>query len=150
MTTGPARKSSRPATPRRRDRLDQVWAIPGGASAWVRTAWQTQATCATRPDLPWIADPKHLTAWDVEAMTETCAACPVLDECARYVTTAKVRAGWWAGTHRDPAWTPPPRPEWVPVSTGSNRRSRGADAGEVGKRIEQGILPLDGATSGAA
>ena len=63
------------------------------------------------------------------------AACPILAECAAYVESADVCAGWWAGRDRDPDAHEPPAPDWVPVT-----RGRSAVEG-----LEQGVLPLDGA-----
>lgn len=60
---------------------------------------------------------------------------PVLAECAGYVQSAEVCAGWWAGADRDPDAHEPPAPAWVPVIV-QRRPVPG---------VEQGVLPLGGA-----
>lgn len=107
-------------------------------SAWVDAAcasdahplgsvpWQSLGACGARQDLPWTAEPDQVGPWDAESMRVLCRSCPVLAECTTYAARAKVCAGWWAGSHRDPAYVEPARPGWVPV----------------GDDTAQGTLPL--------
>ncbi|MFC7596407.1 WhiB family transcriptional regulator [Terrabacter sp. GCM10028922] len=95
--------------------------------------WQSLGSCGARTDLPWIGEPEEVGPWDAESMRSVCRACPVLAECAAYVDDANVCAGWWAGTHRDPAYVAPVRPGWV----------RAPGASEAAPAW-QGVLPLGG------
>ena len=47
-------------------------------TASTRLAWLTDASCATRPDLPWTADAADVTADEASRMHAVCQACPVL------------------------------------------------------------------------
>ncbi len=98
--------------------LETVWCTAAEVAKknLAATPWQARAACAARPELPWIAEPADLTAWDTVTMAAVCADCPVLAECAAYTTQAAPTAGWWAGTHRDPNYASPEiAPDWVPV-----------------------------------
>lgn len=73
---------------------------------WAVTAWMTGAACATRPDLPWVADdaPTGVTEW----MADVCRGCPVVAACDAFVnalagTELDVGGGFWAGKYRNPA-----------------------------------------------
>ena len=107
-----------------------------------RWAWLEMASCATRSDLPWIAEPADVTSSDAEKMTALCASCPVHDSCTETAAAWEVSAGWWAGSPRDdtPCETPEPMEPvglWAPVVVG---RSRRALAG-----VWQGLLDVCGA-----
>lgn len=116
--------------------LEAVWC--GAADTAARQAmggvvWQALGACGARSDLPWTAEPEHLTPWDAETMRVLCARCPVLTDCAAYVEEAHVTAGWWAGTHRDPNYVPPAKPGWVHLPQHHD-----------GSEAWQGTLPLGG------
>jgi hypothetical protein len=64
------------------------------------TAWMARAACTSMPGLPWTTGLHGVPRVLVTIMRETCAACPVLAECAQYVEDARVTAGWWAGANR--------------------------------------------------
>jgi hypothetical protein len=63
--------------------------------------WMTRGSCLGLGDLPWTADPETTTAWDRLTMAAVCQECPVLTDCARFATSKKMTAGFWAGTPRD-------------------------------------------------
>lgn len=120
--------------------LEDAW-VQAAATSARRTlgavAWQALGACGTRTELPWTAEPDQVGPWDAESMRALCKDCPVLADCAAYVEDTAVCAGWWAGTNRDPSYTPPARPGWVPVRA---RHSRG--------EAQQGLLPLPIASPG--
>lgn len=64
-------------------------------------AWMRAGTCLGFGDLPWIADPEQTTARERVVMGSLCHDCPVVTDCAAYVTREKVTAGFWAGKNRD-------------------------------------------------
>lgn len=113
--------------------LESVWCEAAAASARPLggVPWQSLGSCGARTDLPWIAEPADIGPWDAESMRAVCRTCPVLADCTSYVETSGVCAGWWGGTNRDPAYTEPARPGWVPV------RARRAQT-----NAQQGLLPL--------
>jgi len=122
--------------------LEAAWCEAAAVSARPLggVPWQSLGSCGARTDLPWIGEPEEIGPWDAELMRSVCRACPVLDDCAAYVDDADVCAGWWAGTHRDPAYTEPARPGWVPVRT--HRARARVDV------VLQGLLPLPLTTAG--
>lgn len=119
--------------------LEAVWCE--AADAAVRrplgsVAWQALGSCGARTDLPWTAEPRAIGPWDAESMRSVCRACPVLKDCAAYVDSSGVCAGWWAGTNRDPDYAEPARPGWVPTRSGRDGRNN------CGANALQGLLPL--------
>ncbi len=73
---------------------------------WAVTAWMTGAACATRPDLPWVADDAPMGV--IERMAGVCHGCPVTAACDAFVNTMAgteldVDGGFWAGKYRNPA-----------------------------------------------
>lgn len=58
--------------------------------------WMDKSACS-QVDLPWITDTAQLSPGVVEKMRQTCAACPVLHQCADFAVRTHVNAGWWAG-----------------------------------------------------
>jgi hypothetical protein len=85
----------------------------------VDVSWMSQGGCVQLGDLPWTADPRDTTSWEVLSMLEVCHGCPVAGECAGYATQQKVTAGFWAGRYRDtdshsvvagPGWATQPLP----------------------------------------
>ena len=117
--------------------LESVWCEAANASTrhpLGSLAWQALGSCAARTDLPWTADPEHIGPWEAESMRGLCTACPVLADCAAYVESSRVCAGWWAGTNRDPDYTAPARPGWVKAPGTSDEQP-----------AWQGVLPLGGA-----
>lgn len=69
----------------------------------VDIVWMREGACLDHGDLPWIADPEQIAAWDRLVMGALCQDCPVLSDCAGFATAEKVTAGFWAGRDRDPA-----------------------------------------------
>lgn len=68
------------------------------------TAWMTGANCATRPDLPWLADVAPTSV--IQSMAAVCQGCPVMTACDAFVDTMTgtemdVCAGFWAGKYRN-------------------------------------------------
>lgn len=63
--------------------------------------WVSAAACADHMDLPWITDAHQVSTVDREAMATVCGGCPVLASCAATAEHLEVRAGYWAGQHRD-------------------------------------------------
>lgn len=63
--------------------------------------WRDQASCAndSNPDR-WF--PKSDEADAIEELCAICEECPVRNQCAKYVLTAKVGDGVWAGFFMDP------------------------------------------------
>ncbi|MDN5767857.1 MAG: WhiB family transcriptional regulator [Humibacillus sp.] len=73
---------------------------------WAVTAWMTGAACATRPDLPWVADDAPTGV--IQRMAAICHGCPVMAACDAFVNTLAgteldVGGGFWAGKYRNPA-----------------------------------------------
>lgn len=73
---------------------------------WAVTAWMIGAACATRPDLPWVADDAPTGV--IERMADVCRGCPVMAACDAFVNTMAgtkldVGGGFWAGKYRNPA-----------------------------------------------
>lgn len=73
------------------------------------TAWMTGAACATRPDLPWVADDAPTGV--IQRMADACRGCPVVAACDAFVnmmvgTALEVGGGFWAGKCRNPAPDP--------------------------------------------
>jgi hypothetical protein len=68
-------------------------------SAIAGLGWTDEAACVDVPELPWIGPRRGqpLDPAELEQMIQTCEACPVLDQCRRYVDQAEVTAGFWAG-----------------------------------------------------
>jgi hypothetical protein len=66
--------------------------------------WMAEAACRDHPGLPWLDDRGLVTVLESVAMTLVCARCPVLRVCDAYADGTRVRAGFWAGRHRDPTW----------------------------------------------
>lgn len=115
--------------------LEAVWcaaSVEAGRSTLGGVAWHTLAACGARTDLPWTGEPDQVGPWDAQTMRAVCGGCPVMADCDRYVTDHDVTAGWWAGTHRDPAYVAPARPGWTPTK-GSTPEAR----------VWQGTLPLE-------
>ncbi len=70
------------------------------------TAWMTGAACATRPDLPWLADDAPTDV--IQRMATVCRGCPAMVACDAFVNTLagtelSVDGGFWAGKYRNPA-----------------------------------------------
>ena len=77
-----------------------------GTVQWAVTAWMTGAACATRPDLPWLADDAPTGV--IERMAAVCHGCPVMAACDTFVNTLVGTeldggGGFWAGKYRNPA-----------------------------------------------
>lgn len=64
--------------------------------------WPANSLCQHFPSLPWIAEPEDQLVSAVRAMTVVCLACPVTEQCARYVVEAEIVSGFWAGRDRTP------------------------------------------------
>jgi hypothetical protein len=94
------------------------------ASTW---AWLDWASCAERPDLPWIAAASQVSREDAQRMSAVCRACPVLDACQGAASSWRVTGGWWAGAQRDlddeAGASLEPVAVWVPVTVGRARRA---------------------------
>jgi hypothetical protein len=91
-------------------------------------AWLDSASCADRPDLPWIAAASHVSREDAQRMRAVCRACPALDACQAAASSWRVTGGWWAGAQRDPDVVEveelmEPAEVWVPVTVGRDRRA---------------------------
>jgi hypothetical protein len=117
--------------------LESVWceaALAAARHPLGSVPWQALGTCGARTDLPWTAEPADIGPRDAESMRALCRSCPVVTECAAYVETSGVCAGWWAGTNRDPDYTEPARPGWV--------KAPGTTAEQP---AWQGVLPIRGA-----
>lgn len=65
------------------------------------TDWMADAACTRVPGLPWVENRQQVPRLIVDLMRETCAACPVLADCADFVIDAEITAGWWAGASYD-------------------------------------------------
>ena len=66
----------------------------------LNTEWMVDASCARFWGMPW-TETGRVPALMAELMAETCAACPVLEVCERFVQDAEITAGWWAGSSRN-------------------------------------------------
>lgn len=65
-------------------------------------AWMDRALCASFHSMPWIGEPEDRSTATTRAMAAVCSACPVEDECARYVEAGLITSGFWAGRDRTP------------------------------------------------
>lgn len=63
-------------------------------------AWMTRAACADVPELPWLVESEHVTAFKAARMRSICSACPVRGACERYADDQHMTVGWWAGQDR--------------------------------------------------
>jgi hypothetical protein len=63
--------------------------------------WMTQGSCRHHPQLGWIKDPTEVGLGEMATMEVVCARCPVLEECAGFVSHEHITSGFWAGEHRD-------------------------------------------------
>lgn len=63
-------------------------------------SWMVDAACLDAPGLPWLTGADAVLLPELLAMTRICAACPVLAECAGYVSQASIVGGFWAGRHQ--------------------------------------------------
>lgn len=66
-----------------------------------------QAACAMRPNLPWIADFAP-SLEDRYAMSEICDTCPVLRDCAAWIT-ARLNSHPMTGGYYAGVWLPWPK-----------------------------------------
>jgi hypothetical protein len=63
--------------------------------------WMSQGSCRHHPQLGWIKDPTEVGLGELATMEVVCARCPVLGECAAFVSREHITSGFWAGEHRD-------------------------------------------------
>lgn len=47
-------------------------------------AWMAHAACADVPELPWLIESEHVTAFEAARMRTICSACPVRVACEQY------------------------------------------------------------------
>jgi hypothetical protein len=63
--------------------------------------WMAQGSCRRHPELGWIKDPGEVGLGEMATMEVVCARCPVLQDCAGFVSREHITSGFWAGEHRD-------------------------------------------------
>jgi hypothetical protein len=63
--------------------------------------WMIQGSCRDHPQLGWIKDPGDVGLGEMATMEVVCARCPVLGECAAFVSREDISSGFWAGEHRE-------------------------------------------------
>jgi hypothetical protein len=63
--------------------------------------WMSQGSCGNHPQLGWIKDPSEIGLGEMATMEVLCARCPVLQDCAAFVSREHITSGFWAGEHRD-------------------------------------------------
>jgi len=78
-----------------RKRVTKARVTPEAAWAALHAALEDYAPPCTDDPL-FTAD--HLPPEDAAFCASLCAACPLFDQCESYAVTAKVTAGYWAGT----------------------------------------------------
>ncbi|MGW6130230.1 hypothetical protein ACWFNE_09405 [Cellulomonas sp. NPDC055163] len=71
------------------------------ASALPDTRWMTDAACAQRLDLPWLADAADVSPSDELVMFDVCWHCRVSGPCYDFAQRVGACGGFWSGVNRD-------------------------------------------------
>lgn len=75
--------------------------VPIAPRTRLDSTWMEHAACASKPYLPWTAEPHEVSPFQHAAMSTTCEGCPVIRFCRDSANARHVDAGYWAGIPRD-------------------------------------------------